>query len=174
MCLSLVVLLGELGTHLHFPVNVTLTQLCAQISRYPRSQWRWIHRRTLGGRCPGPSAELPVGMAGWAASQLPCPAPPPSKGTAFCSPGPTPRAPPGHSPVSLFPGVPPGPFTQGRAPHLTVSLSLPPALGTRTYGPGLSTPYSCVGCTSLLKWRWLQGGDHMGCPQQAAERGVCG
>lgn len=87
VCLSLVVLLGELGTHLHFPVNVTLTQPCAQISCYPWSQQRWIHWRTLGGRCPGPSAELPVSMAGWAASQLPCLAPPPSKGTGFCSPG---------------------------------------------------------------------------------------
>lgn len=128
----------------------------------------------LGGRCPGPSAELPVGMAGWAAFQLPSLAPPPSKGIGFCSPGgrpcPTPRGRLGHSPVSLFLGVLPGPFTQGRAPKLTVSLSFPPRSGDQARAP----PYGCVGCTSLLKWRWLQSGDHAGCPPQAAERGVCG
>ena len=173
MCLSLVVLLGKLGTHLPFPVNITLTQPCAQISHCPRSQRRWIYRRTLGGRCPGPSAELPVGMAGWAASQLPSLVPPPLKGTGFCSPGgqpcPTPRGPSGHSPVSLFLGVLPGPFIQGRAPQLTVSLSSP-----RSGDQARAPPYGCVGCTSLLKRRWLQGGDHMGRPPQTAGLGLCG
>ena len=46
-----------------------------------------------------------------------------------------PRGPSGHSPVSLFLGVLPGPFIQGRAPQLTVSLSSPP----RLWGPGSRT-----------------------------------
>ena len=81
-----------------------------------------------------------------------------------------PRGPSGHSPVSLFLGVLPGPFIQGRAPQLTVSLSSPPRSGDQAR----ALPYGCVGCTSLLKrWR-LQGGDHAGRPPQTAGHGVCG
>lgn len=76
----------------------------------------------------------------------------------------------GPQPCLSVPWSPAWPLHPGQSPQADCLPQFSPRSGDQARAP----PYGCVGCTSLLKWRWLQSGDHAGCPPQAAERGVCG